>query len=283
MTVARLDLDVPDLARSRRLFVDLLGGRIVGDTHGALSTAQPEGAIVTCRETGLGPARLTRLVLEVDDPAASGQHVRRHGHAVRRTGRATVFEPSELGGVEIALVDRSRPSTAIATPAGAAGVRAFDHVCLAVHDLAGAVRLLRTALGGSVVFGGHNHHNGTLSSQVDMGGGTRIELLQPMRHDAKIARFMERRGATMHHLTWQVADVERAVTAARGLGFEVTGTDLDMREHWRETYLRPRATLGMLVQLAWTDRNHEEPLGDLMVEAILDGRVNSDDYDMQVT
>lgn len=283
MTVARLDLDVPDLARSRRLFVDLLGGRVLAEDHDSLSTTQSEGAVVTCRETDRGISRLSRLVLGVQDPIASGRQVHRLGHPVHFTGGTALFRARELGEVEVRLVDVPRPPPTAATPSGSAGVRAFDHVCLAVHDLAGAVRLLCTALGGSVVFGGHNHRHGTLSSQVDLGGGTRVELLQPLRHDAKVARFMERRGATMHHLTWQVADVERAVTAARDLGLAVTDTDLDTREHWRETYLRPGTTMGLLVQLAWTDRHHDQPLDASMVEAILEGRVNSDDYDMRVT
>lgn len=159
----------------------------------------------------------------------------------------------------------------------------FDHVCIAVRDLRSSVHLLRDHLGGEVVFGGHNRHIGTLSSQVRLGTGARVELLQPAHSDAPIATYLDRFGGPcMHHLTWRVVDVAHAVGAAERAGFEVTGTDLYSRDHWRETYLRPGATMGMLVQLAWSDRHHDDALDDDRVDAILAGRVSSNDYAMRI-
>ena len=185
-------------------------------------------------------------------------------------------------GTSLAVVPPGPRPTDDHRPRGAAGALHLDHVCFAVRSLRDAVGLFRDRLGGAVVFGGHERTNGTLSSQVDLGGGTRVELLEPTRPDAAVARFLDRFGPGMHHLTWKVADVPAAVAAAEDAGFPTTGTDLDRRPHWRETYLRPAGALGLLVQLAWTDRSHDTPLDDATLARVLAGEVTSHDYGMQL-
>jgi methylmalonyl-CoA/ethylmalonyl-CoA epimerase len=166
------------------------------------------------------------------------------------------------------------------TAVGTAAVERFDHVCLATTTLQDTVALYRAGLGGDMVFGGANPVMGTTSSQIRLRSGPRIELLQPRRADAPIAGFLERHGPGLHHLTFYVADVLLAAQAARSAGFETTGTDVTSRRHWQETYLRPRTTCGLLVQLAWTDIEHTRPLTDDGIRAIHAGEVESFDNRM---
>lgn len=263
MTVARLELEVPDLDRARRLFVDLLGGTLAPSRDADAFAVDVHGGA----QLGLRPGRgqradLQTLVLTTD------------------AGRAP--DTRALLGTRVAVVPLGASPVDDHIPRGSAGALHLDHVCFAVRSLRDAVGLLRDELGGHVVFGGHERTNGTLSSQVDLGGGTRVELLEPTRPDAAVAGYLERFGPGMHHLTWKVADVPAAIAAAEDVGFPTTGTDLDRRPHWRETYLRPGTALGVLVQLAWTDRSHTTPLDDATVERILSGRVDSHDYEMRL-
>ena len=278
MTVARLDLRVADTDRARRLLVDLLGGVPVaagpdggGDTDGAAGSGgaggvvvdSVGGAVLACTGDDVDRAVLDRIVVAVE-------------------GAPDLGDTTDLLGTRVVTVPPGHAPTGEHEPRGLAWTRHLDHVCLAVRSLRDAVDLLTGVLGGSVVFGGHEHTNGTVSSQVDLGGGTRVELLEPTRPDAAVARFLDRGGPGMHHLTWKVADVVTARDAAEGAGFQTTGTDLDRRPHWRETYLRPRGALGMLVQLAWTTRSYTEPLDDGTVARIVRGEVDSFDYGMDL-
>lgn len=287
----RVELDVPDVELAARLLGDLVGGIAEpgsapdgADGRDGGARRQPAGALVAWRAgAASGRARLRRVAIGMTDPEAVAGRVRAAGLAVAPDGGDLVVR-AEVLGIELALtpLDLAAPPTRSPFPdgRGTAGATAFDHLCLAVPSLALAVHLLRDLVGGEVVFGGRNAALGTLSSQVALGPGTRIELLQPARPDAPIARFLDRRGPGLHHLTWHVADVAAAVRGAESLGFAVVDTDLTSRAHWRETYLRPASAMGLLVQLSWTDLHHDEPLDDAGVAAILAGRVASHDNSM---
>jgi len=53
----------------------------------------------------------------------------------------------------------------------------------------------------------------------------------------------------MHHLTFKVSDIGRAVARARELGFTVVGFD-DSEEDWKEAFVHPASAHGVLIQLA---------------------------------
>lgn len=262
MTVTRLELEAPDPGRARTLLVDLLGGVPRTPTEdGELVVDAPGGARFVVRPGTEPRAVPVRLALATD---------------------AHVPDMRGLLGVEVVAAAPDGHVPADPAPRGAAGTLHLDHVCFAVSSLRAALEVLCDGLGGHVVFGGHERTNGTLSSQVDIAGGTRVELLEPTRPDAAVARFLDRFGPGLHHLTWKVAEVETTVAAAEAHGFPTTGTDLDRRPHWRETYLRPSGALGLLVQLAWTSRSYTTPLDPATIERILAGEVPSHDYGMQL-
>lgn len=299
MPVVSLDLHVPEMAGAARLFVDLLGGRTVDRSATVIAGAIQRGGTKIGWREGPAASRITLQTMELRVPDADGavaalparDLLGQDGDGWRVRARAL--------GVDVVVHNIDAPGDRPSLPAtgpgmgsdaldpsndavgrGAAGTRVFDHVCFAVESLADAVDLLRTQLGGVVVFGGHNARLGTLSSQVQFGSGTKVELLQPTRPDTALRRFLDRHGPGMHHLTWHVHDVEVAALAAEAHGFAVVDTDLESRAHWWETYLRPSSAFGLLVQLSWTDRHHDDPLDDATVAAILAGKVDSRDYTM---
>jgi methylmalonyl-CoA/ethylmalonyl-CoA epimerase len=49
-------------------------------------------------------------------------------------------------------------------------------------------------------------------------GDARIELVQPMGEGSPVARFLQERGGGMHHLCYEVADLEAELTAFRSRG-----------------------------------------------------------------
>jgi methylmalonyl-CoA epimerase len=52
-------------------------------------------------------------------------------------------------------------------------------------------------------------------------GSTMIELLEPLRQDSDIARFLARRGEGLHHLALRVDDVAVALAEASDRGFRL--------------------------------------------------------------
>jgi methylmalonyl-CoA/ethylmalonyl-CoA epimerase len=127
----------------------------------------------------------------------------------------------------------------------------FDHVAHAVPSIRAVLPLYLDLLGGWPSGGGFNPWGGHLAVQIAYPGGGLIELLEPTQVDSpSVGRFLERhpRGG-LHHVTFKVKDLEAAVGVLQAAGFEPFGTMLD-RPHWKETYLHPRQTGGVLIQLA---------------------------------
>lgn len=148
----------------------------------------------------------------------------------------------------------------------------FDHVALAVADLPRAVTLFRDVLGFEFVGGGDNPHLRVRAVQLRLPGSVKVELLTPLGPDSYLARYLDRQGEGVHHVTMYVDDVDQAAERLSGAGFGVVDTTTD-HEPWHETFLRPSSAFGTLVQLARPALPWTQPLEGVAVEDILAGRV----------
>ena len=86
-------------------------------------------------------------------------------------------------------------------------------------------------------------------------GETRLELLEPTADDSPIARFLERRGEGIHHLCFQVDDIEAALERFKKAG--VALVDEKPRAGaggTRVAFIHPRGMAGVLVELVEKER-----------------------------
>ncbi|MBI1885037.1 MAG: VOC family protein [Chloroflexi bacterium] len=136
------------------------------------------------------------------------------------------------------------------------GIQRLDHVCWAVWKLSDALPLLTELLGLRVVGQWRNEEAGYSGVALEVPGGNgNIELLEPLGDDSFLLRFLKERGPGLHHVTFEVEDVEKAAAAMRAFGIEpFRGV---RRSHgWAETYIHPRDSGGVLFQL-YTDEDHQ--------------------------
>jgi methylmalonyl-CoA/ethylmalonyl-CoA epimerase len=74
----------------------------------------------------------------------------------------------------------------------------------------------------------------------------------------------------LHHVTFKVPDIQLALERVLAAGYHPAGTYLEQAE-WRETFLHPRETGGVLVQLAQAAPGVPglltQPLDELLEEA----------------
>jgi len=87
----------------------------------------------------------------------------------------------------------------------------LDHVAIAVSSIRAAVRLFRDGLGGEFVSGGDDDRLGIRSIQYRLPPGVKIKLMEPLREDSLLHRFLDKRGEGFHHLTHRVEDPLRNV------------------------------------------------------------------------
>ncbi len=149
-------------------------------------------------------------------------------------------------------------------------VRTVDHVAVAVPSIAAALPLYQDLLGGRFVMGGDDDERGLRTLQLQL-PNVKLELMEPLRPDSGVQRFLDRRGPGFHHMTIFVEDVEQTVTELESEGFEVVDTDLTS-PRWRETYLRPRSGFGALLQIVDTDARWDMPSDEVTLHDVLEGR-----------
>lgn len=148
-------------------------------------------------------------------------------------------------------------------------VERFDHVAIAVRDLARAAEMYGDALGGVLVRGGDDLELGIRTMQFTLPPGVKIELLTPIG-DSYLARYLDKHGEGFHHATIFVADIGAAVDEMQRRGFEIVDFD-DSMPTWQEAFVRPSSGFGALVQLVTSTSEWGDPIEGLTREAVLAG------------
>jgi methylmalonyl-CoA/ethylmalonyl-CoA epimerase len=125
----------------------------------------------------------------------------------------------------------------------------IDHVGIAVSDLDGAVALFEGTFGMPVVHRETVEEQGVEAVLLDV-GENHVELLRPLGPDTPVGRFLARNRPGIHHVAYQVADVEAALARCREAGLrlvdEVPRTGI---RGSRVAFLHPSATGGVLTEI----------------------------------
>ncbi len=81
-------------------------------------------------------------------------------------------------------------------------------------------------------------------------GDTKIELLQATSPDSPIAKFIETKGEGIHHIAFEVDDIEVEMKRLKSEGFELIHEQAkDGADHKKICFLHPKSTNGVLVEL----------------------------------
>jgi methylmalonyl-CoA/ethylmalonyl-CoA epimerase len=148
-------------------------------------------------------------------------------------------------------------------------VRRFDHIAIAVRDIARAAVLYGDVLGGVMVRGGDDLELGIRTVQYKLPPGVKVELMTPIG-DSYLARYLDKHGEGFHHATIFVADVHTAVAELESAGFELVDFDPAMPT-WQEVFVRPASGFGALLQIVSTTLDWSEPVEGLTMAGVLAG------------
>lgn len=93
----------------------------------------------------------------------------------------------------------------------------LDHIGIAVGDLGQALAFYRDALGLEIEPPEEVPSQRVRAHIVPVGEAA-IELLEPTSADSPVARFIEKRGPGVHHITLRVDDIAEALARLRARG-----------------------------------------------------------------
>jgi methylmalonyl-CoA/ethylmalonyl-CoA epimerase len=127
----------------------------------------------------------------------------------------------------------------------------FNHVAIAVPDLAAAAATYRDTLGAEVSAPRAQPEHGVTVAFVTL-PNTKVELLEPLGPGSPIAAFLERNPAGgVHHLCFEVDDIIAARERLTAEGARVLGDGAPkLGAHGKPViFLHPKDFCGTLVEL----------------------------------
>ena len=127
----------------------------------------------------------------------------------------------------------------------------LNHVAIVVPDLEAAGALYRDTFGAVVSAPLALPEHGVTTVFVEL-PNTKIELLHPLGEDSPIAKFLARNPAGgIHHLCYEVADIEQAGRRLVGEGMRILGDGKPkIGAHGKPViFLHPADALGALIEL----------------------------------
>ena len=132
----------------------------------------------------------------------------------------------------------------------------ISHVALAVADLEAAVSLYTGVWGLEVVHREVVEDQGVEEVLLHPpGGGPDIQLLGALGPDTTVGRFLEKRGEGLHHIAYEVEDLEGALVTLQREGVElIDAAPRRGSAGTRVAFVHPKGHRGVLTELIAPDR-----------------------------
>ena len=124
-----------------------------------------------------------------------------------------------------------------------------DHVGIAVNELDPALELYSSRFDCDLL---HREvlEGETVEAALVQAGEDRVEFVAPLVPGTALQRFLDRRGPSLHHVAYEVADIDAAIAALRERG--VTMIDEEARpgiDGSRVAFIHPGSGLGVLTEI----------------------------------
>jgi methylmalonyl-CoA epimerase len=133
----------------------------------------------------------------------------------------------------------------------------LEHLGIAVADADAAVALFARLLGAAPYKRETVEREGVRTVFFGDGGqpdrAPKLELLEALSPDSPVAKHLEKRGPGLHHVAFEVEDLEAAMARLAGLGFQLLAdAPKPGADGKRIVFLHPKSTAGVLVELCET-------------------------------
>jgi len=133
----------------------------------------------------------------------------------------------------------------------------IEHIGIAVKDLESSNLLFEK------LFGVPHYKTETVESEgvktsFFKTGTNKIELLEATNTDSPIARFIEKKGEGIHHIAFDVDDIELEIKRLKNEGFRVINESPKKgADNKLVAFLHPKSTNGVLIELCQERINKE--------------------------
>ena len=130
--------------------------------------------------------------------------------------------------------------------------RHVNHVCIAVSDIDDTLRFYRRTFGVGEAEVVELEDQGVRAALVRV-GGSQLEFIQPSDPSGGVARFIERRGEGVHHVAFEVEDLQGQLDRLAADGVQLIDSEPREGLSGSIAFIHPRATRGVLIELVEQD------------------------------
>ena len=125
----------------------------------------------------------------------------------------------------------------------------IDHIGVAVEDLDASIKLYEESFGMELAHRETVEEQGVEAVLLDVGDG-HVELLAPLGPDTPVGKYLERKGAGLHHVAYAVDDIDSTLEQLATSGIELIDSvaRVGIRGS-RVAFLHPRSTGAVLTEI----------------------------------
>ena len=126
----------------------------------------------------------------------------------------------------------------------------IDHLGIAVRSIGDSLKFYEEALGLELHGTERVEDQGVTVAMLPV-GESRIELLEPFSEDTAVGRFIAKRGEGLHHICYEVENLEAKLTEMRAKGVRILdGYPRRGAEGKLVAFLHPSSANGVLIELS---------------------------------
>jgi methylmalonyl-CoA/ethylmalonyl-CoA epimerase len=128
-------------------------------------------------------------------------------------------------------------------------LRKIEHLGIAVKSIEDTLKTFETLLGTTCYKIEEVPSEGVKTAFLHI-GGSKIELLEATNPDSPIAKFLDKKGGGVHHIAFDVEDIEAEIERLTNEGFElIHKTPKDGADNKLIAFLHPKSTAAVLIEL----------------------------------
>jgi methylmalonyl-CoA/ethylmalonyl-CoA epimerase len=136
-------------------------------------------------------------------------------------------------------------------------LKKIEHIGIAVKDLKTSNALFKKLLGVPHYKTEQVASEGVTTSFFDV-GTHKIELLEASNPNSPIAKFIAKKGEGIHHIAFEVENIEVELERLKMEGFELIHDTAKVgADNKRIAFLHPKSTNGVLIELCQERSNKE--------------------------
>lgn len=125
----------------------------------------------------------------------------------------------------------------------------IEHLGIAVKDLSVSIPLFEQLLNTPCYKTEEVSSEGVNTAFFKI-GESKIELLEATKEDSPIRKFIDKKGEGIHHIAFEVENIEAEIKRLSALGFELLNTTPKPgADNKLVCFLHPKTTNGVLVEL----------------------------------